>query len=413
MREAKRNEIAARLRGPRLAARFAAADLHHDLRLTLLGIVLLAALLAPPVVLHTLRVGLVETWAEDLARDLRNREVVIIGENTLSPEDIALIAGWQETGFVIPEPSFFVSSQSVRRAGGTGLALDLNLRTTDAGDPVMQGVLTEPMGASEIVLSARAAHRLDIVVGAELVVLLARTPSGSSTERFAVPLVVRAILPSDRWAGTAGFLSAPTLLGFREWLTFRSDDPRLVPPIETATWQSLRIYAPRVAQATALRDRLDEFGLETRLMTDQVSRILKLENGLRSLFTIVLVLSATAFVITSFLLQWLSVIRKKRDFALMGVLGLGRSDLIIFAVVQGAAMTGCACLISLALVAGLNGPVETIVQGYLSTPTPVRKPDAAPLLAGLATAVLTGAIAGIGALNTLRPEDMSHALRGD
>ena len=412
MSDATRPAYASGMRGPRLAARFAVSDLHHDRLLTLLGVVLMAALLAPPVILHTLRVGLVETWAEDLARDVRNREVLIVGENTLSAAQIAAIAAWPETGFVVPEPSFFVSSQTVRRRTGPGVALDLNLRSTDRGDPLLQGVLGDPLGGGEIVLSARAAQRLDVDVGAELVVILARTPSGAAPERVSVPLIVRAVLPPERGAGTEGFVVAPTLLAFRHWLTFQSDDPLTAPSLDTATWQSMRIYAPRVAQATALRERLDSLGLETRLMTDQVSRILKLEQGLRALFTIVLVLSATAFVITSFLLQWLSVIRKKRDLALMSVLGLGRGDLIVFAVVQGSVMTGCACLISLALVAGLQGPVETVVQGYLSTPTPVRQPESAPLLAGLLCAVLTGAVAGIGALTTLEPKDLSQALRG-
>lgn len=399
--------------GPGLAIRFAVADLVHDRLLTVIGIVLLAALIAPPVVLHTLRVGLVETWAEDLARDIRNREVVIVGENRITADDLAVIAAWPQTGFVVPEPSFFVSTQRARKAKSRGVVIDLNLRTTDLDDPVMAGVYDSAIAPQVAVLSARAAARLDVAQGDSITLLLARTPADSNPVRVPVTLEVAAVLPAERWAGEDAFVAPATLLGFRDWLTFASDDPGLVPDPATVIWQSLRIYAPKVADATALRDRLDLFGLETRLMTDQVDRILKLETGLRQIFTIVLILSTTAFVITAFLLQWLSVVRKKRDFALMSVIGMPPAQVAVFPAFQGGVMTAVACCIAAALVVGLQGPVETIVQGYLTTPSAVQAPALTPLAGGFLAAIVIGALAGIAAVMTLRPEDFSHALRGD
>lgn len=399
--------------GRRLSIRFAIADLIHDRLLTAVGIVLFAALIAPPVVLHTLRVGLVETWAQDLAKDIRNREVIIVGENQISDEDLTGIGDWPETDFVVPEPSFFVSTQRARKADSRGIALDLNLRTTTLGDPVMAGFLDVPLAAFETVLTASAARKLDVNVGDSVALLLARTPADSSPMRETVPLLVVGVLPDQRWGGENGFVSPQTLLGFREWLTFDSDNPAGLPPLETATWQSMRIYAPEVAAATALRDRLDALGFETRLMTDQVDRILKLEVGLRQVFNIVLILSATAFVITAFLLQWLSVVRKKRDFALMSVIGMTRGHLAVFPAFQGVMMTALACAISLGFVVVMQGPVETIVQGYLSTPSEIQSPDALPLLSGFLVAISIGALAGTVAIRTLTPEVLTHALRGD
>jgi ABC-type lipoprotein release transport system permease subunit len=220
-------------------------------------------------------------------------------------------------------------------------------------------------------------------------------------------------LPPERWAGTDGFVQAETLLGFREWLTFASETPDDIPPMDVVIWQSLRVYAPEVSQATALRDKLDQLGFETRLMTDQVDRILKLETGLRQIFTIVLILSATAFVITTCLLQWLSVVRKKRDFALMSVIGMTATDRAVFPLVQGSLMTACACAIALLLAAAAQAPIETIVQGYLTTPTDIQTPDALPFALGAIVAITLGAVAGIGAALNLRLDDMSTALRGD
>lgn len=404
---------ARRWAGAGLAVRFAVADLVHDRLLTVIGIVLLAALIAPPVVLHTLRVGLVETWAQDLARDIRNREVVIVGENRITADDLAMIAAWPQTDFVVPEPSFFVSTQRARKADSRGMAFDLNLRTTYQGDPVMEGVYDSALAPQAAILSARAAAQLEVGPGESIVLLLARTPADSNPMRVPVTMEVAAVLPAGRWAGEDAFVAPATLLGFRDWLTFASDDPDMAPDPATVIWQSLRIYAPEVADATALQDRLDLFGLETRLMTDQVVRILKLETGLRQIFTIVLVLSTTAFVITSFLLQWLSVVRKKRDFALMSVIGMPSAQLAVFPAFQGGVMTAVACCIAAGLVVGLQGPVETIVQGYLTTPSAVQSPALTPLAGGFLAAITIGALAGVAAVMTLRPEDFSNALRGD
>lgn len=393
--------------------RFALADLRHDRFLTVIGIVLLAALVAPPLVLHTIQVGLVETWARDLARDLRNREVIIVGENRITAEDLAAIALWPETGFVVPEPSYFVSTQRARKAETRGGATDLDLRTTAEADPVLAGVLDQPLTPGAIVLSSRAAEALQAGPGDRIRLLLARTPLDASPERLSLDLTVRAVLPPQRWAGTSGLVAAQTLLGVRRWLTFEAATPAAAGDLDGATWQSMRIYATAVAQAVALRAKLDEAGYETRLMTDQVDRFLKLETGLRQVFAIVMALSATAFIITTFLLQWLSIMRKKRDLALMSVIGMTATDLTVFAVVQGVAMTAVACLLSLGLTAAARNPVETIVQGYLSSPAEVAPPALLPLLAAVLLAVAIGALAGTVAVMTLRPGALSTVLRGD
>ncbi|MBD3786629.1 MAG: hypothetical protein IE922_06610 [Sphingomonadales bacterium] len=400
-------------RGARLAIRVALADLRHDRFLTVVGIVLLAALIAPPLVLHAIRVGLVETWAQDLARDIRNREVVIIGENSIGAGQLAEFARWPETDFVVPEPSFFVSTQRARKSGARGSSVDLNLRTTAPGDPVMAGIADAPLGPAEVVLSARAAEDLGVGEGDQITLRLARTPSDASPERVPVELRVAAVIAASRWAGAEGFVTPQTLLGFRNWLTFLSDVPTPADHPEGAVWQSLRIYAPTVANAPALQMRLDQAGFETRLMTDQVDRILKLETGLRQIFSIVLALSGTAFVITAFLLQWLSYVRKKRDLALRSVIGMTGADLTTFAVFQGGVMTALGGLVALGLVGAVRGPVETIVHGYLSTPAEVESPALLPLLAAVLLAVAIGALAGIGAVRTLRPHVISTVLRGD
>ena len=164
--------------GTVLALRFALADLWHDRRLTVLGTVLLAALLAPPVVLHTLRVGLVETWTRDLTADLRNREVVVIGEHRVDDALLREVRSWPETDFAVPEPSFFVTTQTARLAGTRNAAVPLDLRTTEAGDPVLARAGVGAPGAGESSCRHRATEELGTAAGASVGIVLQRTPRG-------------------------------------------------------------------------------------------------------------------------------------------------------------------------------------------------------------------------------------------
>lgn len=404
---------AMRTPGAVLALRFALADLWHDRRLTVLGIVLFAALLAPPVVLHTLRVGLVETWARDLAADLRNREVVIVGEHRIDAALLADLRAWPETGFAVPEPSFFVTTQTARLAGARGASVPLDMRTTAPGDPVLALADLPAPGPSGLILSARAAEDLQAAPGAQIALLLQRTPRGGAVQRHEVILRVAAILPERHWPGRSALVAEGTLLGLADYLTFRADSAGHRDPGPDERWQSLRIYAPEVAAAPALRDRLRAAGFETRLMTDQVDRILRLETGLRQLFGLVLALSALAFVATTILVQWLSVLRKRRDFALMAVFGMSRREIASFPLVQGAAMTAVAALCALGLAAAVGGSVEAMAQAYLAQPTRIARPALAPLLGGAAGAVALGGLAGAVAVVRLGRLDVSRALRGD
>jgi len=396
-----------------LALHFAFADLWHDRKLSVLGVILLAALLAPPVVLHTLQVGLVETWARDLAADLRNREVVIVGEHQVDADLLAALRAWPETGFAVPEPSFFVTTQTARLVGGRGSSVPLDMRTTSPGDPVLARADLPPPGQAGLILSARAAAELKADPGSEISILLQRTPTGGAVERREVILPVAGILPEAHWPGRTGFVSEGALLGFGDYLTFSSDTPDYRAPEDDERWQSLRIYAPEVSQAPALRDRLQNAGFETRLMTDQVDRILRLETGLRQLFGLVLSLSALAFVATTILIQWLSVLRKRRDFALMAVLGMSRRETATFPLVQGATMTAIAAALALGLAAAMGGSVEAMAQGYLAQPTEIVRPNLIPLLAGALGAVALGGLAGAVAVVRLGRLDVSRALRGD
>ena len=101
--------------------RYALIDLVHERRVSLLTVLLQTAFLTPLLLLHILKFGVISAWTDDLSRDTRNREVRLSGEYSLSGQDIAAIAAWDEVGYVVAEPSHLITTQPMQRiAPGRG-----------------------------------------------------------------------------------------------------------------------------------------------------------------------------------------------------------------------------------------------------------------------------------------------------
>ena len=346
----------------RAVLHFGLRDACHDLRGSILSALLLFSLLAPVAALHALQSGVVAAWAEALSRDVRNSEVRIRGEVTMQAARLAEIAAWPETGFLVPAPSAIVMTQSVRvpapsAEGRPGLPVSIDLRTSVPGDPALFG-LAAP-APDEAVLSRRAAEQIapDLAVGGRVELIVRRQPADAPREVAALPLAVTGILPQDRWPGANVFLHPDTARAVRDWKGFRQPGPApdvaLLDP--DATWESLRIYAPTVREAPALAERLEAEGFDTVLNSDQVAQFVRLEDGIRAVFSGIVACGALALVVSVYLLQSLRVSRQRREIALMGSIGLGRRHLVWFPVV-GALIHAVGALVLLLLAAPLSVP---------------------------------------------------------
>jgi hypothetical protein len=107
-----------------LLFRLALADLWHERMLTLCVIVALTAVLAPLLILQSLKYGLVETLRTRLIEDPRNREVRPQTSQLFTTADIDALRQRQDVSFIIPLLSSF--STNVR------VSLDPHSRGTDA-----------------------------------------------------------------------------------------------------------------------------------------------------------------------------------------------------------------------------------------------------------------------------------------
>lgn len=399
---------------PRLIIRYALRDLCHDRRITFLSILLYIVILSPVCILYILKFGVVTAWTEDLAKDMRNREVRVTGEYALHGEAFVGLHAIPETGFLVPEASFLVSTQPMRRREPErGPWQDINFRTTRTGDPATG--LESDLESSEVIVTTQVAESLEIAEGDVLEIRLSRQPKNSGIESTFVRLGVADILPEEAWPGGNVFISPALALDVRDWLQFDlRDDTEIGARDRTteAVWQSLRIYASTVKEAVELRDKLEEKGFATQLNTDQIARLVDLETALNALFAIILAMSGTAFLATAFLLQWLAVTRKRADFALMSVAGFTRENLRLFPIVQSLVTTSTGIVLAIAVALIMFAALYTYATDLLSVPRIALPPVWHSLIAAALTLMLS-VLGSLAAMRTIGTLDITKLIRSD
>ena len=324
-------------------AHWALADLRREAAISIMSVFLLFLLIGPPLFLEVLRVGVVENWAANLQADPRNREVVIIGEVPVSDTEIAELRNLPLTGFIVPEPSTFISTI---RLQAQGRPVAMNMRTSAHGDPIL-GDTPAPTAPDQLTLTETAARVLEVSQGDEVQMTLRRRPREGPQENLTIQLEIDAIVPEEVWSDEVAFLHPARAAGAALWLQPGSGRQNALAEPGEDVWRSFRIYATEVRKAPLLAYELRQLGFETRIASEQVSLLVSLSDGLRSLMTISVFGGMGGLSVAVWLLQVLSVARHRREIALMAAAGMDRAGLIAFFALQGLMLSVLALLLAI------------------------------------------------------------------
>lgn len=397
-------------------AGYALVDLLHERRITVLTILIYAVILTPVTLLYAAKEGVVGAWTTELSRDTRNREVRLLGERPVPPAELEAIRGWSETGFAVPEETTFVTTNTWRRVEPMrGEFADLNLRTTEPGDPVFGARVPVPTGLGEIALSHEAAERLGAGRSDVVEALLRRRPRSGGVEAARPRFTVVAVLDEALWPDETVFVSPAVARSIRAYLWFELDPDPDFPAGATlpdGPWSSLRIYAPTIEAAPALRDRLQEAGFDTQLRTDQIERLTTLRSGLDALFVAMLAMAVTGFAAAVFLMQWLGVARKRRDYALLITVGFPRREIALMPLVQTAAVVSAGFAVSLVALVLATPGIAAFARRFVQSDA-VGTISASAMAGGYAAAILIGALGSAWAVAAIGRLEITRALRSD
>ncbi len=334
--------------------RLAIADFRHEWRVSACLILALAAVLAPLLVLFGLKSGIVTTMRDRLLADPRNLEVTVVGSYRLEPAWFDAVRRLPQTGFVLPRTRSLAATLDILGGNGRSLAGAEMIPSAD-GDPLLRGVA--PPVADQVILSHSAARQLSVAAGDKVTALVTRTVGGDR-QVWRLPLSVTAILPEAAFGRDGVLVSLDMLVAAEDYRDGR-DQPAAM---AGRAFTSARLFARQLDGVAPLADYLRGQGMEVRTRADDIEMVKAVDRTLGFLFSLVAGLAAGGYLLSLAASLWANVDRKRRDLALIRLVGFPPTAALAFPAIQA----GLTALAGAALSMGLAHGVAAIVNGVLA-----------------------------------------------
>lgn len=372
-----------------MVLRLALADLRHEGVLFLCSVLGCAAVLAPLIVLFGLRQGVVAGLRAELLEDPRAREIVSVVNRTLEPDLLARLAADPRVAFMVPRTRALSATIVLENPSRPGSGLRVELLPTAAGDPLLPGL--SAMDADELVISGTALQRLGLAVGDRVLASVARTHDGAR-QVLTLPMRVGGVAPLTAAARDSAFAAVPVLVlteDFLDGIAGIDARPETSPP--PRPFAGFRMHAARLDDVPALDRELRLAGIEVASRADAVAGLLRLDRNLALLFLALAGAGGAGYLVSLGVGLWAQVERKRRDLALLSLLGLRRRGLLMMPLLQA----GAVALAGAALAFGMAAAVATVLNRAFAGTVTGERPVClltAQMGAAAAGATLLGAL---------------------
>ncbi|TDT52376.1 putative ABC transport system permease protein [Enterobacter sp. AG5470] len=333
-----------------LLLQMALRDLIHDRKVALCIIFSLIAVIAPLLLLFGLKNGIVSQLRHDLLDDPRTREVRMTGNGSYDLPWLAQLAQRPEVGFSIPlTRSLNTQADLVRDS--QHFAAGAEVIPTAAGDPLLAGAIL-PTQEDDIVLSASAASRLNVQAGDEIRLVVSRKLAGVN-QRVNKVVRVTSVLAESRFSRAAAFIPLPLLVALEDYrdgfqvASLGVNDGEL--PRERSRFSRARVYARTIDDVVPLANWLEQQNIETVTQSAQIEAVRAIDRVLGVIFAVIAWISATGCIASLVGAFIANIDRKRKDMAVLRLLGFRRHAVTIFIVIQALCLTGVAFCAGLVL----------------------------------------------------------------
>jgi putative ABC transport system permease protein len=216
-------------------------------------------------------------------------------------------------------------------------------------------------------------------------------------------LQVVAVLPEQAYARDAVFVPLELLDatesfrdGFAEPLLQAEGPPR--PPGERL-YAGFRMYGRTIYDIPPLRDRLLAANVEVSTRAAEIEQLMSLDRNLGLLFWLIAGIGTAGFLLSLGVSLWGAVERKRRDLAILRLLGFRTRATVAFPLVQAAAIAIAGAILALAA----YGIVAAVINAHFADslgsgetacrllPEHILLAVGATVLCALAAAALAGA----------------------
>jgi putative ABC transport system permease protein len=316
------------------------SDLIHDRKVSICIMASIVAVVAPLLLLFGLKFGIVSQLRAELLSDPRNLEVRMLASAKLEPAWFEKMRLSEGVGFVMPLTRSLNTIADLY-LDSRRFADNVELIPTANNDPILDGV-TIPQNKDEVVLSSSAASRLGVKQG-ERVQLRVNRLHESRSERAQIDVRVLAILPPESFARPAVFLTLPLLVEIED---FRDGFYVAGSGVETGSasqprthFARARIYADKIENVEALANRISQDGIESSSRLAEIKSVQSIDKVLGIIFGVIAwiaVLGCAASLIGAFMAN---IDRKRKDLALLRLMGYGKLAMQTYVVMQSAVLT--------------------------------------------------------------------------
>ena len=319
-----------------LLARLSLADLWHDRNVSLCMAASLVAVIAPLLLLFGLKHGVVSQLQQELLSDPRNLEVKMLSSGHFDQAWLQRLQDRPEVGFAIGQTRSLNTQADLLGAHGR-FADNVEVIPTRASDPLLATDLSE-LAPDQVILSERAAERLDAKAGDTLRLRVARRLN-EVNERGERTLQVRAIVSSVRFARPAAFVSPELLMELEHYR-----DGYLVASLGASSGQALdalnvgyaraRVYARDIDSVAPLERWLNEQRIETASRLAEINSVKAINHVLGLIFGVIAgaaLIGCIASLVGAFLAN---IDRKRRHLAVLRLLGFSSPAVSVYVVLQ-------------------------------------------------------------------------------
>lgn len=334
----------------RAALAIALKAVRHSAHANLFSALALAAVLAPLIVLHGLKVGVVGGMMANLKADPGILRIGVAGHRTLTEADLATIRGWPETAFVAGAPRSIAATVEMRRSRDDLSIVSADWLPSAAGDPLLPPGLPA-LSDTQIVLSRSLADKLEASPGARVI---ASTYRNSQSEELEMDMEVVLILPASILPGERALVSQARLAAmaaFSDGVEGASTAP---------VYDSLRLYARTLEAVAPLEQAISRYGFRTSSAAENIAWVENLDAIMGGVFAITSGAGLVGYCVSLFAMISASVRQNRPQLSLLRLLGMGRGTLLLFPLAQSLAITLAGLALALLLALAAAGAINAL-----------------------------------------------------
>lgn len=325
---------------PRLSLfKLALKDLFFDRLMSICEIAALASIIAPLLLLFSLRFGVLQELEQKLLSDPNVLAISLMTSYKLDEGFINSLKTDPRVGFVVPEVNAINALVDLKFAGGVERVSAL---PTDLGDPVVEKSKipykseNDALKVNEVFISSELANKRNVKVGDTVTLMISRTQNGAR-QAVQYPLTVKGIIAPGFILKDAILMNLKTLEAIDDYRT--GYNPEIISDGSIVKdnkrfYAKFRLYAKDIDSVIPLFYDLQAKNLNLNSKVGEIENIKAIDRVLNFVFLVVALVSSIGGTIALGGLIFSSLKMRRKNFVVLRLIGIRSVDTYIIVLIE-------------------------------------------------------------------------------